>query len=697
MNSEQLMEQFRALDPATVEAAASKAAAAKGSSPQEGEGGFRDKAAGVLESVLPFVGMPERLAENPAEGMMERGMIGAAKGFTFAQMGNIGALGEELAARVRGNDDQTYGERRDRYNTAINENSNLGGEIVGSIAGAPRLAYNAADKAIRQLPRVGEMLLARGAAGLGARATATGAMGAAETAVYSLSEGKTLDAAGSDAIYGAIFGAGGQLGAEGVGAVAKMLGRTFGTGADTRTSEGLVNLFRDSYGDQFVTKTFGRDTLDAPAIAAAMQRSDETLTEVFPDALVNTVNKLSGTQNTKVAAATRGMMNHFENLKNTALPDFQAAIGQALGSATVRTQQEVLNEGMALRETLQPLYTAALQNVARFPSGRVKGVKVRDVRKELTAAFRGASGGIPEAAQRRLLSLLPSDMRGKQPRQFTPKQLLELRQSLDGMIYKGEFPAAGQFDSTASIDRTVLRNYLTPARNRVKDMLYQVAPDLKDIDAKYSDEISLRHAYEAGISAFKAKDGSAALDTFVLKKGRTPGEVANFIEGVKIQLIQDLEGKASAASVKNYFTTAAAKGKLKLIEQVAGPNAAAELQNQAARYAMVNQITKGVNNNMPSIFSEADRGLGGLTDAALAAGAAGNVLSKSLGFGAARRGLAQFGNRGTGAAAEAGVMSDLLTAPADQAARMVNENLMQSIPQSFRLLPGVAPLAANED
>ena len=665
-------------------------------SPQEGEPGpVRGFLGEAVKSLIPF-GRYEEYMSVGEPNVVTRTASGIAKGATFNAPVLGSAIAGEISDRITGQDDQTFRERMGQAGGFAAEQSNLPGEIGGALLGAPRVAFTAADKAIRSVPKLGELLATRGGVNAMARMAQAGALGSTEAALYTLSEGKSLDEAQSAALFGAMFGAGGQLTAEGVAKVAKFIKPIFGLDAELRTSEDLVQLFKDAYGDDYTKKLFGQDMFDADAVAAAMQRSDETMTEVFPDALSKTVKSLSGTKNQKVAAATRALMVHMNNLKTNALPEFQDAVGNVLNSPQVRTQQQVINEGMALRETLQPLYTDALRNVARFPSGRVKGVQVRDVRQALDQAFRGASGGIPEAAKRRLMSILPPDMRGKKPREFTPKQLLELRQSLDSIIYKGEFPAAGEFDTGASIDRTILRNYLTPARNKVRELLYEVAPDLKQIDAQYSDEISLRHAYEAGVEAFKGKDGSALFETFLMKADRTPQELANFLEGVKLQLLQDLEGKTSANAVKNYLARSDTQGKLDLVRQVAGQDVVEQIKNQAARFAMINDITRGVDDRMPSVFNEQTPGLGGLGDIALMAGSVGNQLSAAIGAGAARRQLAQYGRQGTGPAAQAGVLGELLMQPADVAAQMVNENLQRSLPQTFRLLPGVGPISSED-
>jgi hypothetical protein len=681
-------------------------------SPQEGEG--RADGAGpvrgflgdVVEQLGPYGKLDDMISarqgrEAGAQRTIENTMTGIDKGLSFGLAGTLNAATDTLADKVRGVDGPSFSERRAQSNQLVNENSNLGGEFFGALAGGPRAVLNAAEEGIKKLPVLGQLLQSRGAGGMLTRTGAAATVGSTEAALYTLAEGGTLDEAGTSALYGAAFGGILQPTAEGIGAFAKLIKPAFGLGADVKTGEDLVELFGAAYGEDFVTKLFGQNAFDADAIAARMQelgREDATLLEVFPDALAKTVRTMSGASHMKVARATRELMDYQQNLQNLALPEFQQSIGAALGSPDVRSLTQIENQGRQLRSELEPQYDAALANTRELPSGRVTGVPTSRIEGVMSRAFPNREYGAEEAVYNRLRSMIPSrtvDARGRRI-DFTPQQLLTLRKQLDGVIYNGRFGDVGTMDGGSSIDQEIVRNNLRPVRDAVRDMLYEIAPDVKVLDAQYGTEIGLRHAFEAGVGAAKSSSGSDLYDTFIMTSDRSPPEIAAFIEGVKSRILDDLEVKASPLQVRSYMQRAEMQGRLDLIRHVVGPDAVQELVAATERLSVMRQIGRGVDTEMPSVFSEQSTGLGNLGDWMLMGGAASNVLSTAIGAGAGRRQIAQLGQGGTGPAAQAGVLSNLMQMPATQAAGAVNDRLQADVPALLRGLAGFVPPVASE-
>jgi hypothetical protein len=695
-----LREQLAELDSAEVDAAAARVADRE-PSPQEGEDrGWRAELGEGIGRGMPFGGIGERLEENPARGMGDRTTLGAAKGASFGLMGTIGAMGEEVGEFVGGTNDMSFADRLERNNNAINENSNLGGEMVGAIAGLPRMAVTAAEEGLKRLPMLGQLLMTRGLKGVGARTGAAGTVGATEAVVYGLAEGGTLDEAGADALYGALFGGVLQPTAEGVIGLSRLLGPVFGNASDLRSSEDLVQLMQTAYGDEFTERLFGNNLFDADAIAdrmAELGRDDATLTELFPDALIQQVRSLTSSKNQAVAAATRGLSNHVDNMERRAMPEMQERLATVLGG-DVRTLRQIENEGRVARQELQPEYDAALDNTARLPSGRVRSLTTSGVNARMLSGLPEDLYGTNRALERRMNSLMkPATNPRGMPTQMTSRELLQLRQELDGVIYSGRFDAAGDMDSVLPVNKAAIRNIIQPMREKVNEMLHEFVPDIQRLDNLYGDEIVNRHAFEAGVEAMRVRDGTDLLDRFVMSAQRTPAQMANFAEGVKARMIEDMQGK-TATQVQNYMARATGQGKMELISQILGPDVTMELLQQAQRLSVVRDIAKGVTTQAPSNFSDGGAGLGSLGDYLLMGGALGNQLSLALGAGAGRRQLAAIGaENASGPAAMAGIQDSLLRLPAPQAAAAVNENLMSGVPALLRGLGGFAPVATESE
>lgn len=680
-------------------------------SPNQGEGGtgaerFRRGLAKGVQSLVPFGNWRERTEEARSAGYepsgITKGTTGAMQGVFMGAIPTMNAVGEEIGARIAGTDDKTFSERREEIGNLMDEESGLIGEIGGALIGGPRAAYKLAEEGAEQIPALARLLKSRGKAGLATRTGFTGTLGGAETFAYSWLSGADFGEAGYDAMVGGLGGVAAQPVSELITALAKKVGPAFGRGNERKAAEDIVQVIKNKAGDEFVETAFGQEQLNVEAIEAMMKNGDENLVTLFPEALVKTVRSMSTDPRQEVNAAANDLITYMVNLQKSALPQFRGAVGDALGSAEVRTAQDLINQGQATREALQPRYDSAFAAATKAGGGRAAGVKVRDLRQAIEKQFKGAKLPAQQKIKERLLAQLPDEYkmygRNKRLQELTPRQLLQLRQVMDDVIYNQQFPSAGDFDA-ASVDKTMLRNFVLPTRAVIKDRLYQVAPGIKQIDEEYSDEISLRHAYEAGVDAFKDNTGgnTAKYDSFMGKIDRTPKELSTFVEGVKAELIKNINRKSSPAAVENYVKNNTEK--FDLVEMVAGKDVRAALEQQVERYALVNQATKGVDPNAPSIYTGRDATLPQLGDAALMAGSAAGVLSSAIGAGAGRRQLSGLGAQGVGASAQAGALSNALLPPADVGSRAINEELFRNLPTLFRGLPAFAPAgsAGNDD
>jgi hypothetical protein len=694
----------RRADGTLAEAVSTARKAQRNNPPSEGKSfgqQLRTETGKAVANLIPFYPSYQaaRMAEDEGvdTGVVGRAATGAAKGASFGLLGTLGAMGEGVENFIGGGDDErSFGERRADANETVNNQSNLGGEIIGSLIGGPRAAFNAAEEGVKNIPALAKLLKQKGLLGMGTRAGVSGGLVGAETFAYSLAEGNDLGEAGYHAMFGAGLGAIGQPTAEGVIGLFRALQPTVGAGTSRKVAQNIVDALEAKYGKEFVDTMMVENQLNVDAIAARMAAGtgNETLVEIFPQSLSATVNALSRDPRIGVTKAAKPLLTYFGNMQQAALPQFREVIGEAIGRAQVRNWDEIQRAAKQKRAELVPEYEAALKNVARTPSGKAVPVKVRDLRQAVNGAFRNAKFPAELAVRDALLRQLPPETRNRRANTVTPNQLLTFRKILDDVIYNQKFPSAGEFDAS-SIDKGMLRDYVVPARAKIKDILYANVPDLKKLDQAYSDEIALRHAYEAGADAFKGTGGGATAkyETFMYSTDRSPAEVASFIEGVKSELMEGLMKRSSPTALQNFVKNNSAK--FDLVEQVVGRDARQALEQQIDRYALVNQITRGVDDNAPSIYTGKDASTPAVADLLLMGGALGNQLSTAIGAGAARRQLAGLGKRGVGAKAEAETLADVLTQPADTAARMVNEELTRNLPALLRGNPAFAPVASG--
>lgn len=660
----------------------------------------------AIRSLNPFGSLMGDVEERDAAGQSgstaENTVTGIGKGVSFGLMGTIDAALDSTADRVAGYDTPSFSEQRQANNEMINDEANIGGEIIGALMGGPAALAKGASAAANAVPALGKLLFARGASGMAARAVQAGSIGAAEGALYTLAEGNNLDAAQSAALTGALFGGGAQPAMELIAPVGKYLMRNvLGRDADITMSAELRDAFTELYGDEFTAAAFGgKNTpvlFDENAISEAMQRADDNLALIAPEVLRGTLREMSTTSDKKLAYASNAILRHMENMRNLARPEFQTAALNALQSAEVRSRGAVANEASALRQSIQPEYDAVLEPAiasgVTVPAGALRSL--------VQASFADAVGGVSEATRNRIMDMVPNTkLPGGNRPTYNARQLLELRQSLDSIMYSRRTVATPRYSGGESIDGVVLTRYLGPMREALNDVLYMVAPDLKALDAQYSNSKRLEHAYEAGRAALarSTEDSSAVYDSFVLGSTKSAADLGYFVEGVKAQLLENI-GDGTSTRISNYLDRAEVRNGLKLVEDVVGPEAVAELRNQLSRYVAVNDLTKGLNSDLPSLLRNTNDGnpMSVASDAAITAGAIGGKLSAALGAGAARRQLAAAGRGAGGRLAEAQTLADLLQQPADTAAKLMNQSLAQDFPGLSPLLPGLVPTYPDDE
>lgn len=681
------------------------------SSPKQGESAmtkFRRGMATGTEMLIPFSGTAKMAKQRAESGedinFADRQVIGLGKGITFGLLGTIGAASEELGARIAGTDDKTFKERRTEFNEAINPNAGLLGELVGSMVGGPKLLFEGAEAGVKYgVPKLATMIATRGPKGVAARASVSALLGGSETFAYSLAAGKDVQGAAQDAKLGAFGGAGMSMAGDALKGGVRLLRKYnfMKDRPDVEVTQALLDRMKAEYGDDFVKNVMGTQQLDVDALARYASDED-TLVTKFPRAVLAEVDHAMKTSqkhgNAGMFDALRPLNNYLLNQQKAALPQFKDAVNSAIDANMVRTQDDLILQMRELRAGLQPQYDAALRNATRTGAK----IKVADVHKIIDNKFRSLAK-VP--AYRRIRDHLKASVgpekvstkRGTRNNYLTPTQFLELRKALDDDIFNGRLsPVGKEFTETASLQKSVLRNAVMPARNSIRQLLYEVAPELAELDTQFADNINMNKAFEAGVDIFKGKGAtSKAMDVFeTASTSRTPAETAAFIEGIKRQLLDDMAGKTSPKQVENYLAKNA--DKFELVANVVGQDAAQKIQRSLGKYAQMAEIGSMAKNAAGPQLSYDGPNIGGLVDVATMLGSATGALSKALGAGAGRRQAAALGKElQSGNVGLAQMLSDVSTMPLDDAARMLNRVQQQQIPQLMRGIPGIAPVAED--
>lgn len=677
----------------------------KMTSPNQGEvGGVRGFLGEAAQSLVPFGDYRETtdmLREGGQESnLASRTLTGFAQGLSFGAIPTLNAFGEEVKARIQGNDDMTFRERQQASRETLRENSNLGGEIAGALAGGPRVIAKGLETGVKKLPVLGELLLTRGVKGALARGATASVVAGAETAAYSMAEGKDLDDAAMDGLIGMGMGGAFQVGADMFGAGIKALnlpGR-LGFGTDEEAARAIVNNLRTHYGDDFIRNMYGEEMLDVDSIVRSMNAADEALIDTFPTALAADVKQLQkGSNNQRIYEASKPILDHLRNRQLSARPDFQSAVSGVINSPDVRTLDGVIAMAKEVTGDLTSAYDDALKPSSLdprfvFPSGKAKPVKVSDIHAVIDRAFR-SGGKVPEvAAVRDHLKALIGPADGT----LTPRQLLTVRKSLDNYLFSGKLPQIGDFPDRPSISKEIMTQFAMPARMGVKQQLYKVAPKLGELDAKFADEVQLKQAFEAGLDLFSGKGANP--DSYALFRSatdRTPMQVASFVEGVKRAMVDELDGK-TARQVQNYLERNAEK--FRFAEEVLGRDAVSQIKQNAEIYASREAVGRLLKSEGPPALEIDQSILPSITDAGILGSGFTKYGSTPAAQGAFRRLVQSFGLEGPGGnVGRAAAFSNLAAAPTEQAANQVNEELMRNLPSLMRGLPGFAPIASNED
>jgi hypothetical protein len=691
-------------DASTAPAAAEGGIVLKVPSPNRGEdagmGGkvreFAGKLAGRMLDPLglsKIVDMVPTAEENDTwVGTAARTALGAAKGASFGALGTGLAVLDEVQGRLAGTDDLSFGERRGARNEEVDSKSNIGGEILGSIFGAPGKLILKADEIVKNAGKLGEIILSRNAIGLGSRATLAGSLGAGETFAYSLAEGNSVKEASKDAIFGLAFGAAGQMGGEAIGALLKFtdIGPRLGFKTDLEVAEAMVANLKATHGEEYIIKKFGRSMLDPARIAADMANPDTRIMEQFPTALLGNVKKALKSDNPEVYGEMVKLQNFLVNRANSARPEFKSVTSQVLGTPQVRSMDGVVLAGKELRESLIPMYNKALTPARLnpkyvYPSGKAKPVKAEEIHKMIDSVFRNKN--LPAIVE------IKKGLKSQVADTMSPSQLYDLRKKMDDIIYGGMIPKSAGYEGLSSLDKTIIKQNLLPLRRKIKAKLYDIAPDMKKLDDSYATDAAYMAAYEAGEKLLTGKRSSVeSVQLFEAATDRSAGETAGFLEGMKRKLITDLEGK-TAPQINKYFENN--DEKMKILASLIGQDGVDTMKEAANHLALSATLAKAVARDAPANLDFDKKILPGLLNMTVAGSGATGYSSQAAGLGAMGR-ILNGQSPSSGNVGRASAASGLYQQGSGVGAEMVNEQLLNNLPTLFRGLPAFAPVASGD-
>jgi hypothetical protein len=677
--------------------------------PTEGKGfvqGARNFAGDLLQGLLP--GGPtaadmRRFEENPeqAPGFLGRTGQGVKKGFSWGGLGTMGAVAEEIGAQVRGTGgDKTIMQRRDELNGLIDDNSNVGGEIVGalgsSVLGPARAAVGGAIKGGQAVaPALAKFLSTRGLAPAAGRGVAASGASGAGGFMYSMLEDGDPDKALDDALMASAFGGLGQLGADTIGNIFKRAGVSLDPKRDAAeliirklaaTDNGAGNLINDA----------GENILDAGKIKLGMAAGEgDTLLAQFPDELLRTFKKTVDDPNADVQVALRPFRRYLTNTAAAQEPAFQQTLDEVLGAPNVRDANQFAMDSQETRKALIPMYDAALanENLAEGmikANGNVSRVPGKRIQQMVDTAFKGLRKANPEAI--RLHSYLNDLVAGKS---FTPREMLQLRHVLDQVTYTGKLAGPVGTPDITAVDTEVVTQALLPLRNVFNKVMHEIAPDLKDLDAAHGSIYSQGAGYEAGSKLFTGKNARASsVQIFRNVEGRAMDDNAAFIEGAKNGLLTLIEGK-SPKYVNALFSERS--GPMGALRELVGEEGLAKMQQAAQTRAVSSGLKKALDKGVPAEGDPAGV-LRRLMDAAIVAGSPTGLTGTSIAAGTLRNNA---GNMEQSVSSlgplRASAMADMASQPADQGAQMVNDALIAGRPGLWKSIMGMtAPMNSEE-
>lgn len=702
------------LDPSSATSARRRAQ----TSPQRGEDmSFWDRTRAetgkLVKMMLPFSGVNEALRLREEAGvkpnMIDKTVGGVARGLSFNTQGLLGAVGEEVEARIAGTDAEDFGTRLDRSRERVAENSNLVGELIGMVGQGPgRWAFEGAEQAVRRAPLLGRATRARGFSGLSARASAAAAIGGSTTFAYSAAGGASMSEAGEDAIYGAMLSTGAQQIGEGLMALSQspafrelIRGKPLSSVADD-----IREALKIEYPGQFIKNLEDEELLDVEAILASAPEDATTIEALYAPMIKEVTERMNTAKQPgqrQMYEAMRLMNEYARDLAKAKIPQFRESARAAFGDPQVRSANAMQVAGKQIREELQPQYERALQEVPdqfRQPSGKPRPIKASDIDKVIDKYIKRAPKDANAAAMGKLIKGMITRTKGRggtDVTRMTNRQLYRFLKQLDEHIYRGKIPNFQKLEEGMSYSRETLKTMLGPMRNELREILYQRAPKLRELDAQYSSEVRMRNAYEAGQQAFKGREGGTdAYDLFDVMADRTPAEHGAFAEGVKAEAMRQLEGKSPQA-IANFLEKH--PDKIALVQKIVGPEGMTDFRAALGRLSMQSEVAKTAMEGPPaSASSTAARGnlLGTGVDLATILGGVGNVVSSAAALGAFRRQTVGGASHLPGRYGRAEALADVATMPAEQGLNTLNRGLLDLQPQATggsRLVP---PLVTGE-
>tara|TARA_R110000850_G_scaffold267067_2_gene397910 strand:- start:16644 stop:18767 length:2124 start_codon:yes stop_codon:yes gene_type:complete len=665
-------------------------------SPTQGEpaSGWRNSLGNIVEGTIsplgPLLDKADR-GETSIDGFANL-LIGATKGGQFGGTGLINAIGETANNFISGVEtDQTFRERWQADADQVNRHGSVAGEVIGSVASAfggpvraaadagKRLAANVVAK---PLPALAGTLASRSVAGTLGRASAEAAAAAGGGFAYSMLEGNEPSAASTDAMLAFGFGGAGKLTAEIVGTLFRTIGVV--PAGEAAASDVISKLRRTDHGAGFLTDESGQFILDERKIADAMIAGDETLLDIFPDNLLSEFTRVVNSGEDSVQIALRPFRSYLDSAAKAGTTEFKEVVDGVLSADQLRNPNQFTVASRESRRALQPQYDEALafENInkdmitAYGTAQRVDGTNLVRMAQEYLGPSTNASSDAREVLKRLTARF--------ERKQFTPAELLTLRNDIDTLVYRGSMNSFEGFEALSAVDKGLVRNALIPFRQSYNEMLYDIAPNLRGLDSAHASTHAMENAYEAGSQLFVGKNTQGnAWEAFMDgSQVRTVEEQAAFTEGLKNQLFFRLENATPAKAAKML----ANRGLRQNITAVVGEDGLQQLEVAAALQLHRNDLGKALGGRTPaSSGTPTERAFRTILDAAVVGSTAVGLTGTGIGMSAGRRGLTGM-SPSTGisqSAEQASSLAAMGSSPADVGSDLVNTALRSARPVSI--------------
>jgi len=621
-------------------------------------------------------------AEGKDIGTVGRTAMGVGKGLTMGGAGVIAGVAETFEDAAQGQK-TSFGQNIADNREVYDEQSNLGGELIGGLlpgAVAAKAAMTGAKAAAPTMfEYLNKMLLGRVAIG----ATAAGA----ESAFYAAAEGKDWDEVKDAAKWGAILG-GGFVALSDTGI---KLAQGLGSNVKRNAAKELVEALKLANGEADGLIRQGPDGVallnEGPIRGrAARFGPDATLYDAVPTHLHAQVDSLLSTDKRSFSNVLP-LYRFVQNRAMSANKTFSEGIDAAIQSDAVRSTMEVISNGAAARQALQPQYDDVLQQALN------DGVsyKASTLHKMVDDIFHGTD--LPQNTQlvKHLKAMIgPTSVPGKGAnankrfaRSLSPRDAMELKWQLDKAVYGKGLPRVDKFEQINSVDKSIVTQRLQPLRQLLAGSIDTTIPDIVPLNAKYADEILVGNAYDTGRKLFSNKRVTGDdFDIFMMDPNKNPTQVSAFVEGVKAEIGDMLSNKDTAASIKRYL--APDSPQMEKLRAVLTPKQVDEIAASVERYSASASTAKLAAKTPPASFDHNANILQRGVDLMTGGGALAGVTSKAAGLGAGRRMLNAVTPPGIGALAAA--QSEMLIKPALQGAKAVNNSILDSLPDILKNL-----------